>query len=403
MVNADPDGDAPSDNQTWIPGVQVWNQNGYSVRPGYWAKMQTDWEWIPAHYVSTPRGYVFVDGYWDYAVKRRGMLFAPVSFDSGVYAQSGFSYSPINVINTAALIGYLFVRPSYGHYYFGDYYAANYEGMGFYPPYAFHNHQGYDPFFAQQRWQNRNDGAWQQSQETEFRNRRNNEEARPPRTLAAQAKLATSGKSKDEGILVATPLSELAKSKEHPMKLEAVSKSDKELHGQSAKAVDNHRAERQKLEASTPGAGAKESSDKPAPAKAKLPASPIVAKSRDQLGADKAPPKIHETPPAEHKAAVKAEPKATPKPAAKLEPRDEPAKAPKAEPKAEPKPAPKGDAKPAPKADSKPAPKADSKPGPKPEPKPAAKDEPKPGPKPAPKDEPKPVPKEKPKPGPKGS
>ncbi len=123
--NVEPDGEAPSENQAWIPGVPVWNQNRYAARPGYWAKMQSDWEWIPAHYVATPRGYVFVDGYWDYSVNRRGVLYAPVSFDGNAYSQPGFSYSPLYAINTAALIGNLFLRPSYGHYYFGDYYAAN--------------------------------------------------------------------------------------------------------------------------------------------------------------------------------------------------------------------------------------------------------------------------------------
>jgi hypothetical protein len=172
MVNAEPDGDAPSENQVWIPGIQAWNQNRYAVRPGYWGKIQTGWDWIPAHYVGTPRGYVFVDGYWDYSFNRRGVLFAPVMFDAGVYSQAGFTYSPFYAINAAAFFGNLFLRPSYGHYYFGDYYAANYEGMGFYPSYAYHNHQGYDPFYAQQSWQNRQDRDWQQNVETQFRNRR---------------------------------------------------------------------------------------------------------------------------------------------------------------------------------------------------------------------------------------
>ena len=62
---------------------------------------QQDWQWTPAYYTWTPRGYVFVDGYWDYSVANRGVLFAPVYFDGGVYAQPGFSYSPSVVINPA--------------------------------------------------------------------------------------------------------------------------------------------------------------------------------------------------------------------------------------------------------------------------------------------------------------
>ena len=81
-----------------------------------------------------------------------------------------------------------------------------------------------------------------------------------------------------------SPLHELAKSKVSPMKLEPVSQSERQAHVQSAKEIQNHRAERAKLEASKPGAGAKESSDKPAATKVKLPASPIVAKPHEQLG-----------------------------------------------------------------------------------------------------------------------
>lgn len=405
MVNAEPDGDAPSENQTWIPGVQVWNENRYAARPGYWGRMQTDWEWIPAHYVSTPRGYVFVDGYWDYSVNRRGVLFAPVSFDGGVYAQPGFSYSPFYAINTAAFIGNLFLRPSYGHYYFGDYYAANYEGMGFYPSYAYHNQQGYDPLFAQQRWLNRANGDWQQNAEAQFRNRRDNEEARPPRTLAAQNELAKSGNSKDENFAVAAPLNKMTGSNDQPLRLEAVSKQEQKKLAQNGKAIENHRVERQKVEA----AAAEDSNKKPsrdsAPEKAKLPVSPIVAKAPDQLGADQAPPKIHETPKAdfktEPKPAAQAEPKASPKSAPKDEPAAEPKSRPKSEPKAAPKAEPKAEPRPQPKPVPKAGPKADLKPQPRPGPKAEPKPEAKPQPKPAPRGEPKPEPKPAPKPGPK--
>ncbi|HEV3196807.1 MAG TPA: hypothetical protein VGZ73_02845 [Bryobacteraceae bacterium] len=380
-VNADPDGEAPSEDQTWIPGVRVWNQNRYTSRPGYWAKMQTNWDWIPAHYVWSPRGYVFVDGYWDYSVGRRGVLFAPVSFDAGVYTQPGFTYSPVNVINTATIIGNLFLRPSYGHYYFGDYYAANYDGLGFYPSYSFHNHFGYDPFYAQQRWQNRQDREWEQNVATQFRNRRDNEDARPPRTLAAQNELVKSGTSKDEGFVVARPLSQLTKSQDSSMRFQPVDKQERQKLGQVGTAIGNHRAERQKLEAGAAGAVAKEPSGKAAPAKVKLSASPIVAKAPHQLSGDHVPPKVHETPEpdlkSEPKSAPKVEPKTEPRPVPKVEPKVEPNPAPKAEPKP--------DTKPAPKVEPKPAPKAE----PKPEPKPAPKAEPKPEPKPAPKTEPK--------------
>lgn len=398
MANAEPEGDAPSENQAWIPGVSVWSNGRYVTRPGYWAKMQSDWVWIPAHYVATPRGYVFVDGYWDYSVNRRGVLFAPVSFDAGVYAQPGFSYSPIYAISTAAFLGNLFLRPSYGHYYFGDYYAANYEGMGFYPAYAFHNQRGYDPFFAQQRWMNREDRAWQEGVETQFRNRCNNEDARPPRTLAAQTELAKSATSKDGNLVIATPLKQMSGSKEQSLRFEPVTKTERQKLADGGKAIETHRTERQKLEAGAASALDKTASRESAPAKAKLPVSPIVAKGPDQLGEDHVPPKIHETP----KIEPKAEPKSTPKEEPKAEPKAQPKPAPKTEPKPavkpEPKPVPKLEPRPAPKAEPKPIPRTEPKPEVKPAPKPAPKAEPKLEPKPVPRAEPRPIPKTEPKP-----
>jgi hypothetical protein len=110
---------------TLLPGNWTWQQNHYALSPGSWAAGEQDWEWTPSYYTWTPRGYVFVDGYWDYSVARRGVIFAPVQFVDGTYSQPGFSYSPSTVINPAVFAthdNHLFLRPSYGHYYFGDYY-----------------------------------------------------------------------------------------------------------------------------------------------------------------------------------------------------------------------------------------------------------------------------------------
>ncbi len=46
---------------------------------------------------------------------------------------------------SSLMIFHLFVRPSYRHYYFGDYYAVGYEGLGFHPWFQYHGHQGFDP------------------------------------------------------------------------------------------------------------------------------------------------------------------------------------------------------------------------------------------------------------------
>ena len=107
-VETGPNVAAPSPDDTWLPGCWVWQNNRYAWRPGFWANGQANWDWIPAHYVWAPRGYVFVDGYWDHSIDRRGMLFAPVYFNAGVYGQAGFSYTPTTVIDLAALTSHLF-------------------------------------------------------------------------------------------------------------------------------------------------------------------------------------------------------------------------------------------------------------------------------------------------------
>jgi hypothetical protein len=154
-VEVGPNIEAPSADHIWLPGCWIWHQQRYAWRPGYWSPVQPDWDWIPAHYVWSPRGYVFVNGYNDYSVSRRGVLFAPVYINSGLYSRRGYSYSPSIVINLAQFTSHLFSRPRYNHYYFGDYYAASYNTAGYYPWFSYtSNGYGYDPFYARQRWQN---------------------------------------------------------------------------------------------------------------------------------------------------------------------------------------------------------------------------------------------------------
>jgi hypothetical protein len=204
-VEAGPNVDAPSQEHTWLPGCWVWQQNRYAWRPGYWTTAQANWVWVPAHYVSAPRGYVFVDGYYDYSIARRGVLFAPVYFDSSVYSQRSFSYSPAIVISPAVFTSHLFLRPSYGHYYYGDYYARNYTAAGFSPWFSYHSsRRGYDPFYAHQRWHHRDDREWNRRVEADYAHRRDHEEARPPRTWTAQRQRSTQGgNNRDQSFVVA--------------------------------------------------------------------------------------------------------------------------------------------------------------------------------------------------------
>ncbi|HUE69807.1 MAG TPA: hypothetical protein VMP01_02865 [Pirellulaceae bacterium] len=337
---------APSADHIWSPGCWVWHQTRYAWRPGYWVTAQPNWVWIPAHYVWSPRGYVFVDSYYDYSVARRGVLFAPVYFSSNIYSRRGFSYSPLTVINPSVFSSHLFLRPSYGHYYFGDYYGSSYASIGFSPWFSFYSSRyGYDPFYAHQHWHHRSDRGWDRRVQADFAHRREHEEARPPRTWTAQRDRSKAGaKDDDQSVLVATSLEELAKSKEAPLRLQPVAKEERQQISQRGQEFRKSRIERQKLEAAAAGP----STDAPAktiqPVKVKLPRTPIVAQPVDRLGKDDAPPKAIEAPqpdvkvePKPRKARGDAEPPRAPK-APKAEPRPERPKAEPKAPKAEPRP-----------------------------------------------------------------
>ncbi len=135
---------APNDNYFWTPGVWVYRANGYRWRPGYWVRYRPDYVYTPSHWVWTPGGYVFVDGYWDYNMPARGVLFAPV-----IVRRRAVRYRPSVVIDVGRFHMHWFVRPSYSHYYFGDFYDVHYHNRyHIYPHHHFHLRIGYDPFYA---------------------------------------------------------------------------------------------------------------------------------------------------------------------------------------------------------------------------------------------------------------
>ncbi|MGD9856940.1 MAG: hypothetical protein AB7U20_18480 [Planctomycetaceae bacterium] len=297
-VETGPNIAAPSADYIWLPGSWVWQQNRYAWRPGFWSPVQQNWVWTPAHYQWAPRGYVYVDGYWDYAVDRRGVLFAPVSFSQNIYSQRGFSYTPTAVIDLAVFANHLFLRPNYGHYYYGDYYGANYTNAGFYPWYSFNSSRyGYDPIYSYQRWNHRQDRDWERRVQSDFENRRDHEEARPPRTLTAQQELLRKGlKEQDRGRVFAQPLERYTKAQDGPVRFQPLNTDDRQRFGRQGLDVRTHREARQKLETQTvpPTAGRPVRASEPA--RIPLPRSPVVAPPADQLGREFAPPKTHQFP-----------------------------------------------------------------------------------------------------------
>jgi hypothetical protein len=248
--------------------------------------------------VWTPSGYVFVDGYYDYSVPRRGIVFAPVYFQGGLRTQRGFSYSPSTVINPAVFVSHLFLRPRYGHYYFGDYYGSNYSTAGFSPWFSFHSSlRGYDPIYANQRWQHRQDRAWEQRAEANYRDLRDNENARPPRNWASQTTLSGRGDASNRrNIIVAQKLDELAQKRDGQPRLQPVDPAEGQQYGQRVQEYRKYLQQRQQLEANAARASRGDSGTAAGVARRKLSRSPYVAPPADQLGRDYRPPQRHQVP-----------------------------------------------------------------------------------------------------------
>lgn len=309
-VEIGPSMPAPSSDHSWIPGSWVWHQARYAWRPGYWVTVHADWDWIPSHYTWAPRGYVFVDGYWDYSIARRGVLFAPVYFDAGVYARRGYYYSPSTVISLNVFADHLFVRPRYHHYYFGDYYDAGYRDAGFFARFAFQSdRRGYDPIYARQRWDHRQDSDWEIRIGAEFRHRRDHAESRPPRTLALQLALrAKRADVQERKMDLAMSLNRFAASDDSPARFQRVDKEERQQLVQRRQEVQSFRAERQKLESRTVDRSADEPSRKVAPSRLAIPKSPIVARQKNEGGKDRSLPQAHRAP--EPDPTVQARPRA---------------------------------------------------------------------------------------------
>ncbi len=177
----------PSEDYFWIPGCWRWrgDLNRYIWLPGHWGRAMADWIWIPDHYICTPAGYVFVPGHWDYLLDRRGIAFCPVYYANPYFLPRGYYYSPTICIDAGIMHGYLFCRPAYGHYYFGDYYDPGYARLGFYPGFGVDIRIGYDPLYAHDRWYYRHDPMWERHMHEDYAYRREHIGARPPHTYAA--------------------------------------------------------------------------------------------------------------------------------------------------------------------------------------------------------------------------
>jgi hypothetical protein len=147
-----PSSPQPGDDYFWIPGNFVYINASYQWSPGYWAPYQQNWIWTPACYYYTPQGYIYSAGFHDFRFSRRGQMFAPVYFQSAIYRQPGFVYTPRIAINAGNLFVNLWIRPNYCHYYFGNYYGQQYSSWNLTPWYQFGiSRRHYDPLWAYSR------------------------------------------------------------------------------------------------------------------------------------------------------------------------------------------------------------------------------------------------------------
>jgi hypothetical protein len=274
-LEAGPNSDSPAADQVWAPGCWMWRENRYMWRPGFWMAGNADWTWVPTHYSWTPSGYAFFNGYWDYPIQRRGLLFAPVLFQGGVRA--GFVYTPRLVLDLRILAASLFVRPRYDHYYFGDYYAAEYTRAGYYPWFSFHGSRfGYDPLYAQLAWTNiRQNPNWEQQLRANFIERRDKPVFRPPHTYAAFQEWSRRPEiaAKSE-VVLAQPLTEVAKIANSPVRLQHIEAQQAVEFKQHAVATRKMQDDRIKWEQQIPHEAPKAGVVRP-PAKVTMPQSPI--------------------------------------------------------------------------------------------------------------------------------
>jgi len=209
-----------------------------------------------------------------------------------------FSFSPGFVIDLNVFDDALFLRPRYCHYYYGDYYAPQYYRKGIYPWFSLHARRVvYDPIYAHQRWNHRNDHQWENHLQTRFRERRKHEELRPPRSheLSARSdrKGGSSGPERRDFVM---PLDRIGKTKASTYRFKPLSEKERREFSQREKEVRTYQKERQSRETQRQNKPEEKASKKPAPNKEKFSRSPIMDKSNQKADRKKAPPAQYKAP-----------------------------------------------------------------------------------------------------------
>jgi hypothetical protein len=250
-VDIEPPGPPPYSDRVWVPGCWYWYQDQYVRRAGYWLRAQPGWVWVPSHYQWSPRGYVFLQGHWDYAMDRRGVLFAPVYFPSSVYGRVGFSFTPNIAIDLGLLVVNLFAYPRYSHYYFGDYYDDAYVRIGIFPRFdCERRHTWYDPSYQYDRWHDgRTDPQWEEHRRQDYDRRRADAALRPPRTYREMETRALKlPVQQRRAVQVAGPMKTIVRQQATPTKFDPIDSDQRRQLAKNGPEVSKFRDQRAKWE-----------------------------------------------------------------------------------------------------------------------------------------------------------
>jgi hypothetical protein len=284
-IEQGPNGPPPTGdgNCIWNPGYWSWTDATaggaarYVWRAGCWTPYNPNWLWMPPRYVSTAGGYLFLPGYWDYPIERRGILFAPIY--CGRRLRPLFAYRPSVCISTASMISCLFVRPRFHSYCFGDYFDAGHSARGIYPCYAYHRSRyGCDPIYAHCAAGHFGDPGWSRRLFDEYRYRRENPAARPPRIYneSLMARYQSAGRGRFSNLNLTMPVHRLSEHQHLPSPIAPVHASQRQGLVQSAQQLHqlaSHRRTEELKAAGSPQRGLSQ------PTHVNLPRSPIASRT----------------------------------------------------------------------------------------------------------------------------
>jgi hypothetical protein len=239
----------PDDDYDYSPGTWMRRQGQYVWRPGFWYRPRPGLVYCPPRWAWTPSGYLYVSGYWDHDLEDRGMLFAPCFIPQTLWAQPGWSFSPSYTVSVPALLASLWVRPSWGNYAFGDYYSSRYARLG-YQPWLSYGPRYRDPLYGYYAWRARGDSSWRRGLVSLYNGRVRGDLALPPRTLAAQRRLAARGESLSRPLHVVGPMGSFRSDRQRLTRLSA---EERAASARRAQDLGRASAQRRSLEARRSG------------------------------------------------------------------------------------------------------------------------------------------------------